>query len=204
MKEKIENLIKDNIKTSTRLLETQIDNIENASRLISDAFKHDKTLFLFGNGGSAADAQHIAAEFINKFKLDRRPLPAVALTTDTSVITSISNDSGFCNIFERQIRALGKRGDIALAITTSDIKPDGHSSDLAFALDAAKEKGMKTIGFVSDKSKNILEKLDIKIIVPSIEIPRIQESHILTAHIICELVEKEFYDQCELLEEQVL
>lgn len=204
MKEKIENLIKDNIKTSTRLLETQIDNIENASRLISDAFKHDKTLFLFGNGGSAADAQHIAAEFINKFKLDRRPLPAIALTTDTSVITSISNDSGFCNIFERQIRALGKKGDIALAITTSDIKPDGHSSDLAFALDAAKEKGMKTIGFVSDKSKNILEKLDIKIIVPSIETPRIQESHILTAHIICELVEKEFYDRCELVEEQIL
>ena len=89
MKKKIENLIKDNIKTSTRLLETQIDNIENASKLISDAFRHDKTLFIFGNGGSAADAQHIAAEFINKFKLDRRPLPAIALTTDTSVITSI-------------------------------------------------------------------------------------------------------------------
>jgi len=195
MKIKIEKLIKENINTMSDLLEIQMDNIKDVIEIIIDAFKNDKTLFIFGNGGSAADAQHIAAEFINKFNFDRRPLPALALTTDTSTITAISNDSGFCHIFERQIEALGKKGDIALAITTSDIYSDGHSSDLGLALDAAKRKGMVTIGFVSEKSKNILKKLDVNIVIPSKKTPRIQEAQILAAHIICELVEEQFYDR---------
>jgi len=118
-------------------------------------------------------------------------LPAVALTTDTSVITAIANDSGFQYVFEKQIRALGKKGDIAVAITTSDFSADGHSIILKHALTAAKEKGMITIGLISDKSKNICSLLDEQVVIPDTETPRIQEAHILVAHIICELVEAE-------------
>jgi len=190
MKEKIQMIIREHIGIVKSLSEEQIDKIEDASKLIINAFKNDKKLLIFGNGGSAADAQHIAAEFVNKFKHDRRPLPAIALTTDTSVLTSIGNDSGFEHVFEKQIEAFAKKGDVALAITTSDIASDGHSVNLEFALKSAKAKGMKTIGFVSDKSENILDMLDIKIIAPSKETARIQELHILLAHIICEIVEE--------------
>ena len=190
MKEKIQMIIREHIGIVKSLSEEQIDKIEDASKLIINAFKNDKKLLIFGNGGSAADAQHIAAEFVNKFKHDRRPMPAIALTTDTSVLTSIGNDSGFEHVFEKQIEAFAKKGDVALAITTSDIASDGHSVNLAFALKSAKAKEMKTIGFVSDKSENILDMLDIKIIAPSKETARIQELHILLAHIICEIVEE--------------
>jgi len=179
------------IQTTTKLKDRELVHIERVVQVLVDALQHNHTVFLFGNGGSAADAQHIAAEFINRFKIDRRPLPAVALTTDTSVITAIANDSGFQYVFEKQIRALGKKGDIAVAITTSDFSADGHSIILKHALTAAKEKGMITIGLISDKSKNICSLLDEQVVIPDTETPRIQEAHILVAHIICELVEAE-------------
>jgi len=197
MKNRIEDIIKENIETSSKLLDRSIENIEKISNTIIDVFRNKKKLLIFGNGGSAADAQHIAAEFINKFKFDRDPMPAIALTTDTSIISSISNDSSFSHVFEKQIKALGNEGDIALAITTSDtsFEENGHSSNIALALKVAKEKGMKTIGFVGERSEDILNLLDHYIMVPSKETPRIQETQILIAHIICEIVESTLYNQ---------
>jgi D-sedoheptulose 7-phosphate isomerase len=193
--DKIKDIIKENIEVNSKILNTNIDSIEKITKTIVDGFKNNNKLLIFGNGGSAADAQHIAAEFINKFKFDREPLPAIALTTDSSILTCISNDSSFSYVFEKQIKALGNEGDIALAITTSDIEnvEGGHSSDLAFGLKAAREKGMVTIGFVGEKSNDILNLLDHYIQVPSKETGRVQEAHILIAHIICELVEQEIF-----------
>ncbi len=188
----IEEIINESIEVKKSLV-GQIKNIERATKAIYSCFYQGNKLLIFGNGGSAADAQHIAAEFVNKFKIDREPFPAIALTTDSSILSSISNDSSFSYVFEKQIKALGKKGDIALALTTSDIsyKENVHSSDLGFALRYAKQKEMKTIGLVSEKSKEILKYLDIAIAVPSKNTPRIQECHMLVYHIICELVEKE-------------
>ena len=144
---------------------------------------------LFGNGGSAADAQHIAAEFINrlrKSKRDRPPLAALALTTDTSVLTSISNDSDFSNIFSRQIRALGKKGDIAWGISTS-----GNSPNLIKAIKVAQEMGIKTLGLTGKGGGEMGTLVDYHLNAESNDVLRIQEVHITLSHIICELVEQE-------------
>ncbi len=195
MKKKIEEIIQANIDTTTKLLKSDLEKIEETVSIITKALKNGNKLLIFGNGGSAADAQHIAAEFINKFRFDRDPLPAIALTTDSSILTCISNDSSFSHIFEKQIKALGNKGDIALAITTSDsiLEENAHSSNIGFALAASREKGITTIGFVSEKSKTILDYLDHYIKIPSSDTPRIQEAHILVGHIICELVEQEIF-----------
>lgn len=164
------------------------EDIEAATYLISDGFKSQpkKKLFLFGNGGSAADAQHIAAEFTNRYSIDREPLPAIALTTDTSTITAISNDFGYGEIFEKQIKALAQPGDIALGISTS-----GTSGNVITALYTAKVLNMKTILLTGD-IKNDLPGLDAIIKVPSPSTPRIQEMHILIGHIICMLIDEEY------------
>lgn len=195
MKEIIEKIIKDNIEITAKILDSQEENIEQICNLIVSAFKSNKKLLIIGNGGSAADAQHIAGEFVNKFRFDREPLPAIALTTDSSILTCISNDSSFSYVFEKQIKALGNEGDIVLAITTSDVsfEENGHSSNIGIALKAARAEGLKTIGFVSEKSEKILDLLDHYISVPSRDTPRIQESHILIAHIICEIVESKMW-----------
>jgi len=195
MKKKIEEIIQANIDTTTKLLKSDLEKIEETVSIIAKALKNGNKLLIFGNGGSAADAQHIAAEFINKFRFDRDPLPAISLTTDSSILTCISNDSSFSHIFEKQIKALGNKGDIALAITTSDsiLEENAHSSNIGFALAASREKGITTIGFVSEKSKTILDYFDHYIKIPSSDTPRIQEAHILVGHIICELVEQEIF-----------
>lgn len=191
----IEDVIKQHIQVSKDLL-SQVDNISSVCNVITCSLNSGKKILIFGNGGSAGDSQHIAAEFINKFRFDRKPLPAIALTTDSSIITAISNDSGYQHVFEKQIQALGSKGDIALAITTSDFSNnDNHSKVMEFALKVAKEKNLVTIGLVSKKSKNILELLDYSIIVPSTDTPRIQESHILIAHILCEIVESNLFKE---------
>lgn len=190
----LENTIKDLIHRHLgvvgRISEETILNIESAIGIITNSFKCGNKLLIFGNGGSAADAQHLAAEFVNKFKLDRRPLSAIALTTDTSVLTSISNDSGYKYVFSKQIEALGREGDVALVITTSDFN-GAHSENLYFAIKKANEKNLSTIGLLSKKSKNITDMLDLSIVVLSKETARIQEGHMLIYHIICELVERE-------------
>lgn len=167
---------------------TQWKDIENVARLMVSALRGRKKLLLFGNGGSAADAQHIAAEFVNRFMKDRRPLPALALTTDTSVLTSIGNDADFSFIFSKQIEALGKKGDIAMGISTS-----GDSGNLIQAFISAKWKGMIRIGLLGRGGGMALRFTDHAIVVPSDSTPRIQEAHIAIGHILCEIIEREMF-----------
>jgi len=139
---------------------------------------------LCGNGGSAADAQHIAAEFVNRFQEERTPLPALALSTDTSIITSVANDYGYEQVFSKQIKALGKKGDILLAISTS-----GNSANIIFAIHAAKERQIYTVGLTGGDGGKMLPIVNVSLLVESYSTPRIQEIHIFAGHIVCELVE---------------
>jgi len=165
------------------------DKIIEVVRLITESLKSGNKIMLFGDGGSAADAQHIAAEFVNrlrKSKRDRPPLAALALTTDTSILTSISNDSDFSNIFSRQIRALGKKGDIAWGISTS-----GNSPNLIKAIKVAQKLEIKTLGFTGKGGGEMGTLVNYHLNVESNDVLRIQEVHIALSHIICELVEQE-------------
>ena len=193
--EDIKSQILESIKAKQLLLETETQNIELVSNLIIQAYKNNKKVLIFGNGGSAADSQHFVAELVNKFKIHRKPLPALALTTDTSILTSIGNDSSFDEIFQKQIEAHCNKEDIVIAITTSDISKEkhGHSTNIYNGILAAKEKEAIVIGLLSIKGIEIGNLVDYSIKVPSIDTQRIQESHILILHIICYLVEKELF-----------
>ncbi len=158
--------------------------IEKSANMIINAFKKGKKLLICGNGGSAADSQHFAAEMVGRYKKDRRGLPAIALTTDTSIITSVGNDYGFEQVFEKQVEALGEKGDVLFAISTS-----GNSPNVLKAMEKAKSKGMSIIGLTGNAGGKMKNGCDINLIVPSANTPRIQESHITIIHIICELVE---------------
>jgi D-sedoheptulose 7-phosphate isomerase len=155
---------------------------------ITRAFRRGGKLLIAGNGGSAADAQHIAGEFLSRFCFDRDPLPAIALTTDTSVLTAIGNDYGFDRAFERQVRGLGRPGDVFMAISTS-----GRSPNVLSALKAAHEIGMTTIGFTGDGQRDMSTYCDHCLAAPSGETPLIQQVHIVAAHAICGLVEQELF-----------
>jgi D-sedoheptulose 7-phosphate isomerase len=190
MQEKIKQQIRSSAELKQKLLESAslLSEIEKASIAITKAFRCHHKLLIAGNGGSAADAQHIAAEFVNRFNFDRRGLPAIALTTDTSILTSVSNDSSFQKVFARQVSAIGSEGDILLAITTS-----GKSSNLIEALKEAREKRILTIGITGHSGGLMKDLCDICLSVPSEETPRIQEAHILIEHIICSIVEEELF-----------
>src|SRR6185295_19459510 len=155
---------------------------------IAAALKSGGKLLLAGNGGSAADAQHIAAEFVGRFIDDRAPLAAIALTTDTSALTAIGNDYGFDKVFERQVRALGRKGDVFVAISTS-----GRSANILAALQAARELGLVNVGFTKDAQTPMHALCDLVLGVPSEETALIQQVHITTAHAICHLVERELF-----------
>ena len=184
----MENIIlkrfKESAEVKTRFLKENLPKLIDGIRLISHAFEAGNKLFFFGNGGSAADAQHLAAEFVNRYIMDRPPLPAIALTTDTSILTSISNDIAFNEIFAKQIRALGKEGDVAIGISTS-----GNSSNVIKAFEVAKEMGMKTVALTGNDGGMLSKIADISLTVPSTSTPRIQEVHILIGHILCGMVE---------------
>jgi len=154
---------------------------------VAGVFRDGGWLFIFGNGGSAADAQHIAAEFVNKMTRERRPLPAIALTTDSSVLTSISNDMSFEDIFSRQLAAQGSVGDIALGITTS-----GNSPNILKGVEKAAALGMTTFTFLGGDGGELKGRADYEILIPRKDTPRIQEVHILAGHILCRLVEEKF------------
>jgi len=158
----------------------------DAAAAIGEAFRRGATLLLFGNGGSAADAQHVAAEFVGRFQRERAALPAMALTTDTSVLTSIANDYAFDRIFVRQIEALGRRGDVALGISTS-----GGSPNVLAAIETARSKGLTTIAVTGRDGGAVGRSADIHINVPAASIARVQEVHRTLLHIICDLVETE-------------
>ncbi|MEM4216223.1 MAG: SIS domain-containing protein [Candidatus Anstonellales archaeon] len=165
-----------------------LKKIEKAAKKIIECYrKGGKTIF-FGNGGSAADAQHAAAEFIGKYLKDRKPLPSIALTTNTSILTAIANDYDFADVFERQLEGLLNKNDIVIGISTS-----GSSPNVVKAIEYAKNRGVLTIAFVGGKSCKLDEIADICIKVPSESTPRIQEMHGFLLHTICEIVEKELF-----------
>ncbi|OIP29560.1 MAG: phosphoheptose isomerase [Deltaproteobacteria bacterium CG12_big_fil_rev_8_21_14_0_65_43_10] len=174
----------DSADLKVRFIKENVDRIISVVEVITKAIKKGNKIILFGNGGSAADAQHIAAEFVNRFLTERPPLPALALTTDTSVITSIGNDSDFSDIFYKQIRALGAKGDVAIGLSTS-----GNSLNVVKAFQAAKEMGIKTVGITGKNGGEIAKIVDYLLNVGSDSTPRIQEVHITIGHIICEMVD---------------
>jgi D-sedoheptulose 7-phosphate isomerase len=155
--------------------------------VIAKSFRAGGRLMLAGNGGSAADAQHIAAEFLSRFKLDRQPLAAIALTTDTSVLTAVGNDYGFEQVFERQVRGLGRPGDVFIGISTS-----GKSPNVIAALQAARDIGVTTVGFTG-AGGTMHNLCDLRLMAPSDETALIQQIHIVAAHAICGLVEQELF-----------
>lgn len=190
MKELIRQTVQDAIETKQRFFAIHEDLIEACARRIVGALRVGGKLLLFGNGGSAADCQHIAAEFINRFQMERRPLPAVALTCDTSVITSIGNDYSFEEIFSKQVQALGHKGDIAIGISTS-----GNSPNVIRAATAAKAQGLTIVGFSGTEGK-LKEISDMAFCVESPVTARVQEVHITLGHILCDLSERMlFHDQ---------
>lgn len=188
MMESIIGQIRENINVKQSLLEREdiLLNIENAIKCITHCFQRGNKVLLFGNGGSAGDAQHIAAELIGRFKLDRKALPAIALTTDTSALTSISNDYGYDDVFRRQVEGLARKGDVVIGISTS-----GNSANITRAFEEARAQKAATIALLGKGGGESRKSADIAIIVPSDDTPRIQETHILIGHIICDQVEKE-------------
>ena len=184
-------LIRDQLNESAavkaKVIELCMDDIVKAATAMIEALRDGHKVLFFGNGGSAADAQHLACELVSKFRLERKGLPAMALTTNTSIISAISNDYHYDRVFERQVEAFGQKGDVAIGITTS-----GKSPNVLAALKLAKKMGLVTIGFEGDKGR-MRDVVDIDICVPSSDTPRIQESHITIGHIICDVVEKELF-----------
>lgn len=184
MEEIIRRVAKESRRIQNDFVQKNTSQLIDCAEYISKASKNDRKLMLCGNGGSAADAQHIAAEFVNRFQLDRHPLPAMALTTDTSIITSVANDYSYEEVFSKQIQALGVEGDILLAISTS-----GNSKNILSAIRTAKEKGLYTVGLIGGDGGKMLTLVDLPMVVESNQTPRVQETHILAGHLICELVE---------------
>lgn len=190
MKEKIVKSFEESIQVKEKFIdEKNIERIIEVAKVIAKAFNDGKKILLFGNGGSATDASHIAAEFINRFKRERPGLPAIALNTDMSVITSIANDYDFSEIFSRQIKALAEDGDIIVAISTS-----GSSPNILKAMDVSKRKRLTTVAFTGSKGDKFASKATYAFIVPSDSTPRIQETHIVIGHVICQMVEEILFE----------
>jgi len=172
-----------------QFLREDVDRLLEAIELIAAALRDGHKLLLFGNGGSAADAQHIAAEFVNRFKLERVPLPAIALTTDSSALTSIANDYGYDQVFSKQVRALGRRGDVAIAISTS-----GNAANVLAAVTACHDLGVHVVGLTGGRGGRLAEMADLVLCVSATtDTARIQETHILIGHTICELVDVKLF-----------
>lgn len=180
----IAQALRDGARLRHAVLERCDDSIAAAAAVVTDALLAGNKILIFGNGGSAADAQHIAAELVGRFVAERRALPAVALTVDTSALTAIANDYGFDQVYARQLRALGRKGDVAIAISTS-----GRSPNILAAIEAARELGVKVVGLTGAKGAAFAALCDACVVVPSTNTARIQEIHITVGHIICEVVD---------------
>lgn len=185
-KELIIDQIQESIETKKKILldADLLKQIYEAAEVVTEAYRQGKKTLIAGNGGSAADAQHIAGEFVSRFYFDRPGLPSIALSTDTSVITAIANDYGFDKLFERQVQAQAQKGDVFIGVTTS-----GNSENIVRALLACKDKGVTSIVLTGESGGKVAALCDVCLKVPSGETPRIQESHILIGHIICCIVE---------------
>lgn len=188
MKEEIIDKMTKSIECKEKVMKdkTLLEMIEKVCREIINAYENNHRVYIMGNGGSAADAQHFAAELVGRYLLERKAWPAQAFTTDTSIITAIGNDYGYDEIFTRQVEAMVKKDDIVIGITTS-----GNSNNIAIALEKAKKLGAKTVGLLGKTGGKCKELCDYPIIIEWDRTPNIQEAHIMIIHIICELVEKE-------------
>ena len=189
MKDEIRRIFETSIQVKQQFLLDQLPALITATEAVVATLRRGGKILLFGNGGSAADAQHIAAEFVNRYVRDRPPLPAIALTTDTSALTAIANDFGSENVFVKQIQALGKAGDIVLALSTS-----GNSPNVLRGIECCQELGIRTIGLTGGTGGTLAERVDHCLCVAATtSTPRIQETHILIGHAICEMVDHALY-----------
>ena len=188
MEERVLAAFHESAEVKKAFIDKNLAAVIDVSKRIVKAFKRGNKLMIFGNGGSAADAQHLAAEFVNRFQIERPPLPAIALTTDTSILTSIGNDYDYSEIFSKQIKALGKKGDIALGISTS-----GNSANVIKGFEAAKTLGITTIAMTGKKGGMIAGTVDVLLNVECESTPRIQETHITVGHVICDLIDRQLF-----------
>lgn len=193
MEDHIIKIFKESSRVKEAFINENLSKLANVIEALTAALKAGNKILLFGNGGSAADAQHIAAEFVNRFVIERPPLPAIALTTDTSIITSIGNDYDFSEIFSKQIRALGQPGDVAWGISTS-----GNSANVLKGLEMAKKMGLITVAFTGKDGGDVAKIADFPINVSSSSTARIQETHITAGHAICELVDMKLFQKPDL------
>lgn len=183
---KIARLLEESAKVKKAIIQNQVDEIAEVVGFIVETYQQGGKVVLFGNGGSAADAQHIAGELVGRFMLKRQAFPAIALTTNSSILTALANDYGYETIFSRQVEALVNKEDLVIGISTS-----GNSPNVIEGIKAAKAKGAKTIGLTGGKRGKLADVADLTVAVPSDSTPRIQEAHITIGHIVCELVERE-------------
>lgn len=190
MQQTIKSELKSHLETINLVINTMDKQLEKASKLAIETLKNGNKILLFGNGGSAADAQHIAAELTGRYKTERKGLPAIALSTDTSALTAIGNDYGYDRVFDRQVEAIAREGDLLVGISTS-----GNSQNVINALKLGKEMGCKTLGLSGKSGGTMNTVCDINLIVPSDNTPRIQEMHILFGHIICQTIDEAFSEK---------
>lgn len=185
LSELVAGIVGQSLDVKARFFADNTARLTEVAEMLVNGFGTGHKVLLFGNGGSAADAQHIAAEFVGRFVPDRPALPALSLSTDSSILTSVANDYGFDHLFARQIEALGQPGDTAIAISTS-----GNSPNVLAGIAAARSKGMYTIGLTGEAGGRMAEQVEVVFRVPSRHTPRIQETHIMIGHILCELVDR--------------
>ena len=186
----IDEFVAESHRVKAQFFQENRDRIARTAEIIGQGMRQGRKILLFGNGGSAADAQHLAAEMIGRFGPNRSALPAIALSTDTSVLTAVANDYGFARVFARQIEALGQQGDTAIGISTS-----GNSPNVLEALDVARSRSLFTVGFTGETGGQMNDRAEILFRVPSHDTPRIQETHIMLGHIICELIDRELFPE---------
>jgi len=185
--DRIKEFLYESAEVKKAVADTLADKILEAVNMSRASYQAGGKMLLMGNGGSAADAQHIAAEFIGRYKKERRPVAAIALTVDSSILTCVGNDYGFDVVFSRQVEGLAKKEDVVIAISTS-----GNSENVIRGVDKAREIGAKTIGLLGNEGGKLKDKVDLAIVVPSSNTARIQEAHITIGHIICEILDEEF------------
>jgi D-sedoheptulose 7-phosphate isomerase len=190
MIKRIQQIARESIETKRTFFDSHANTVARAADVLIETIRAGGKILIFGNGGSAADAQHIAAELVNRLNYDRPPIAAIALTTDTSILTSVANDAAFADLFERQVRALGRAGDAVIAISTS-----GNSPNVLKAVEAARELGIKIIALAGRNGGRLAPLADVALVVETESTQRVQETHITIAHILCELIEDAVHPQ---------
>jgi D-sedoheptulose 7-phosphate isomerase len=186
----IDQFVAESVRVKSRFFEENKDQIVSTAETIAHGLRNGRKVLFFGNGGSAADAQHLAAELVGRFGPDRSALPGISLTTDTSILTALGNDYGYDKVFSRQIEALGQPGDTAVGISTS-----GNSPSILLGLDVARGKGLFTVGLTGETGGKMNDRAEVLFRVPSRQTPRIQETHIMLGHILCDLIDRELFPE---------